>query len=224
MTRGPRPLPATSWIETGGMSALLALLAITIFVVPLIAAPISDRGRSLMELCYVLLLLGGAWAVSAHRRAAVALAILAIATLAVAWLPLPWPEASRALVHQVGSLLATMLLAVMVGIHVFSAGRITTDRIMGAVALYLLLGLVFGTAFEVAVQVDPKAFTGAVDPAQGVTRWFYFSFVTLTTVGYGDITPVARSVRTLAVAEAMVGQLYPAIILARLVTLETSTR
>ena len=55
-----------------------------------------------------------------------------------------------------------------------------------------------------------------------LTDWMYFSFVTLTTVGYGDITPVATSARSLAMLEALTGQLYPAIIIARLVSLQTA--
>ena len=64
--------------------------------------------------------------------------------------------------------------------------------------------------------------TAPETPSGGVERWFYFSFVTLTTVGYGDVTPVTRAARVLAIGEAMVGQLYPAIVLARLVTLQAA--
>ena len=115
-----------------------------------------------------------------------------------------------------------VLLAAMVGFRVFAPGRITTDRIMGAVALYLLFGVVWGNAYEIVALADPAAFNAAPDPGRGIERWFYFSFVTLTTVGYGDVTPVSRAARVLAIGEALVGQLYPAIILARLVTLQTS--
>ncbi|KDP86646.1 hypothetical protein CF70_006185 [Cupriavidus sp. SK-3] len=51
------------------------------------------------------------------------------------------------------------------------------------------------------------------------STWIYFSFVTLTTLGYGDITPVAHAAKSLAILEALIGQLYPAIVLARLVSL-----
>ena len=58
----------------------------------------------------------------------------------------------------------------------------------------------------------------------GIANWIYFSFVTLTTVGYGDITPVARAARSIAMLEALTGQLYPAIIIARLVSLPDTSR
>ena len=69
----------------------------------------------------------------------------------------------------------------------------------------------------------PGAFSAGGHEGTGPQRWFYFSFVTLTTVGYGDITPVARVAQSLATLEALIGQLYPATLLARLVSLETSS-
>jgi len=213
----------TVWITDTGMTALLLMLAVTIFVAPFVAAPFGDAGRALLELFFVLVLLSGAWAIADHRKIATLLAVLGVGALAIAWLPIPSLAAVKPLVHQVATLLAAILLAVMVGIRVFSSGRITTDRIMGAVALYLLLGVAWGNAYEIVAHLDAAAFEGSAAVSGGVERWFYFSFVTLTTVGYGDITPVARVARVLAIGEAMVGQLYPAIVLARLVTLQAAS-
>jgi hypothetical protein len=73
-------------------------------------------------------------------------------------------------------------------------------------------------------MLRPDAFAGAADNEKGIARWIYFSFVTLTTVGYGDVTPVARAARSLAMLEGLIGQLYPAIILGRLLSLPPSER
>lgn len=209
-----------AWIADAGMTALLALLGATIFVIPIVAAPFGDAGRSLVELFFVLVLLSGAWAIADHRAIATLLASLAVGALTIAWLPVSWLGAAKPLAHQAAALLAVLVLAAMVGLRVFSPGRITVDRIMGAVALYLLLGIAWGSAYEIVALLDSRAFSLPPDGARGVERWFYFSFVTLTTVGYGDVTPVARAARVLAIGEALVGQLYPAIVLARLVTLQ----
>jgi hypothetical protein len=120
----------------------------------------------------------------------------------------------------VATLLAVTILGVIVGTGVFRPGRVTLDRVMGAIVLYLLLGLVFAFAYESVFRQVPGAFAGALDGPDTLERWAYFSFVTLTTVGYGDITPVAKIARALATFEAFIGQLYPAIILARLVSLQ----
>jgi hypothetical protein len=73
-------------------------------------------------------------------------------------------------------------------------------------------------------MVDPEAFHPAGAYFVAPQRWLYYSFVTLTTVGYGDITPVGPLARSLAILEALTGQLYPAILLARLVALEVGSR
>ena len=97
----------------------------------------------------------------------------------------------------------------------------TLHRVQGAVAAYLLLGLVWGYAYQLVAALAPGAFANAVATPGQDHNLIYFSFVTLTTVGYGDVTPVHPAARSLALMEALTGQLYPAILLARLVTLYT---
>jgi hypothetical protein len=90
------------------------------------------------------------------------------------------------------------------------------------VAAYLLLGLAWALAYDIVALVAPGAFSApsAVEARKG--RFIYFSFVTLSTLGYGDMTPVHPVARSLAAAEALTGQLYPAILLGRLVSLVTT--
>jgi voltage-gated potassium channel Kch len=122
--------------------------------------------------------------------------------------------------HQLATVLAIVLLAAIVARAVFAAGKITLDRVMGAINLYLLLGIAFAIAYQTIAMHVPGAFGGTAAQELGFATWAYFSFTTLTTVGYGDITPVAPLARSMASFEAFVGQLYPAIILARLVSLQ----
>ncbi|HXW28809.1 MAG TPA: potassium channel family protein, partial [Xanthobacteraceae bacterium] len=109
----------------------------------------------------------------------------------------------------------------------FAAGKVTYHRVIGAVLLYLMIGFVFVALFCFIALLEPNAFTG-LGPLQDnlavVANFIYFSFVTLTTVGYGDIIPVHPVARGLANIEAIIGQLYPATLLARLVTLEIQSR
>lgn len=109
----------------------------------------------------------------------------------------------------------------------FRSGPITGDRIRGAVAAYLLVGLAFVFAYRLVDDASPGALSiGPIGPGlrHGAQNLAYFSFVTLTTVGYGDITPVHPAARILAIAEALIGQLYPAILIGRLVSLQISSR
>ena len=123
-------------------------------------------------------------------------------------------------------LLIAVTLAWVVGRAVFGPGRITYHRIVGAVLLYLLIALIFVSLFVFATLLNSKAISGTElhdDPAF-YSSIIYFSFVTLTSTGYGDIVPVHPIVRALCNLETIVGQLYPATLLARLVSLEIASR
>ena len=112
-------------------------------------------------------------------------------------------------------------MALVVLAQTFRAGPVNFHRIQGAVAAYLLLGLAWALAYELVSLLAAGAFSFAGSGGPERPDFVYFSFVTLTTVGYGDVTPVHPVARSLAVAEALTGQLYPAILLARLVSLAT---
>ena len=107
----------------------------------------------------------------------------------------------------------------------FTSRRIKIDQVLGGVVLYLNIGLTFATIYTLVEQLSPGAFHLAdpvPEPPLHPSYFVYFSLVTLTTVGYGDIVPVQAAARSLATLEAALGQLYPAIILARLVSIEVT--
>ncbi len=106
--------------------------------------------------------------------------------------------------------------------YVFKEGRVTWQRVEGAVTAYMLIAVAFSIAYLLISSFIPGAFKspdGAPKSGDPRAVYIYFSVVTLTTLGYGDIMPVHPFARTLAMIEAIVGQLYPAILLARLVSL-----
>jgi len=110
---------------------------------------------------------------------------------------------------------------------VLRAGVVTVDRMLGAAAVYLLLALTFALAFTLVHHAQPGALTmpDAVRASlherhAALSVFWYFSMTTLTTIGYGDIVPANALARGLATLEAAFGQLYLAIIVARLVSLQ----
>lgn len=111
---------------------------------------------------------------------------------------------------------------------VFGKGKMTPDRVAGALAVYLLLGLLWALAYGIVSATDPDSFKGLATfslEESGVQQDFlYFSFVTLTTLGYGDILPVSQYAKTLAWFEAVFGQLYLAVTIARLISLEIAQK
>ena len=105
---------------------------------------------------------------------------------------------------------------------VFAPGRITYHRIMGAILLYLTIGLTFVALYTFLGLLIPDAFSGMSlkDTPTLPSTLVYLSFGTLTTAGAGDLAPLHPIARSLTNIEAMIGQLYPATLLARIVTLE----
>jgi hypothetical protein len=100
---------------------------------------------------------------------------------------------------------------------ILASGPVDADKLYAAVSAYLVIGLVFACLFEAIAAWKPAAFSGA--QAGDGDALSYFSLVTLSTVGYGDIVPTLSQTRVLAVTEALCGQLYLAILVARLVGL-----
>ena len=115
-------------------------------------------------------------------------------------------------------MVGTFSITVAVGQAVFRAQRITTHQLLGAVVVYLNLALLFMGAFIALDTALPGAFATAAKAPLQSGELLYFSLTTITSTGYGDILPVHPLARSLANLEAVVGQLFLAILLARLVS------
>ncbi len=123
-------------------------------------------------------------------------------------------------------LLSRPHFAVVVTRAVFADGPVTTHRIVGAILLYLLIALIFASLYLFVGAIFPGSFVHmpiADTPHLGADV-IYFSLTTITSVGYGDITPAQPIARGLCNLELTCGQLYPAILLARLVSLHLEAK
>jgi ion channel len=153
----------------------------------------------------------------------VSVALIVVATM----LRLRHPSVVDIYLDAIAWSITSIALGCVVARAVFAAGRVSYHRVIGAVLLYLDVGIIFVALFSFVALLVPNAFNG-LPPLQdnlGVaSNLIYFSFATLTTVGYGDIVPLHPVARGLANVEAIIGQLYPATLLARFVTLEIESR
>jgi hypothetical protein len=211
------------WETDRGLSVLLASLIGLIFLVP--AGEHIDRfGRLLIDLLFTLAMLAGVASISTQRAAAITVGVIAVLGLVLRWLGRVAPSETMELATSLSSLVSILTLALVVLARVFRAGPVDRHRIFGAIAVYILIGLAWSEAYSALAIARPGDFSSSGSAASDPERWLYYSFVTLTTVGYGDITPVGQLARSLAVMEALTGQLYPAILLARLVALEVGSR
>lgn len=212
------------WAEDRGLSTLLILLIVAVFILPPLTH-VGTVGRLTLSVFFTLILFAGVAAVSRSPTALVSAGTVGAAAVISRWLSHALALKSLATLDALLFVVATGLLAVMVLSQVFRAGPITLHRILGAVAVYLLLGLMWAAAYQLIALQRPAAFRfpeGVTWDQPGIL--LYFSFTTLTTAGYGDITAVDPAARSAAMLEALVGQLFPAILIARLVSMELLSR
>lgn len=208
------------------LTLLTILFGLTMFVfAPLQAVDVFIfRGFAIAVL---LAIIGSMVIISDNPVALVVMTICFVANVVVFLVRLlypPWPH--NLYVLAAAWLVIAITLGIVVAQAVFRRGRITYHRIVGAILLYLLIAVVFGSLFTLVGLSVPDAFKGITfeDNPAFANSVFYLSFVTLTSTGYGDIVPLHPIARSLCNLESVIGQLYPATLLARLVTLELRQR
>lgn len=126
-----------------------------------------------------------------------------------------------------GNVLTTALAItapIMILKFVLTERRVNSNVIFAAISVYLLIGIVFGIAFSWLAYADSHAFLPAQIVETGESSLFYYSFVTLTSLGMGDIAPVSEAARALTVVETLMGQIYLVVLIARLVAMHITRR
>lgn len=207
---------------------LMAMLLMTVLAPVLQGVRIgADGGIRITDVLYALILLAAVLVIKrSHRHVLIALTmIVPAAALSLVAYKLP----NQPYVVVPGHLLLFVFVMYMMGLmlaDVLLARRVTADTIMGAVCIYLLIALAWAMLFSLCAYVDPEAFRVAdatIDPAEMVFHRdrfgtvVYFSLITLTTLGYGDIVPNAPITQSLAALESAIGPVYLAVLVARLV-------
>jgi len=213
-------------VRNPSLTALLVLELCAIFL----AAPLAAKGLPIARAVADTLVLAVLVIVVmlSRRWGAIILFLVGLAAIAASFLPNgEWSPVSASMLHRGGDILTFSALSWVVADAVYAPGRITSHRLQGAVVLYLSLATIFASAYGLIWELSPGAFANLLARAGGpeeVATMLYFSLTTLTTTGYGDIVAVDPFARSLANLEAVVGQFYLAITVARLVTLELQDR
>lgn len=202
-----------------GLSVFLVMIVVFIFVLPPLGR-VGVIGRLVIDIFFSLLLMSGIASVSQHKGVFAAVAGTALIALVFRWTDSFIALPALRVADYLATIISTLLFCTITLARVFQKGPITFRRIEGAIAVYLLLGLAWAYAYQLIAYLSPGAFSGSVTVSGGFSSWTYFSFVTLATLGYGDISPVDPVARSLATAEAITGQLYLAVLIARLVSQE----
>jgi hypothetical protein len=208
------------------LTALAIMLALLLFVFgPMQAAGIT--WAHFFGIAFAFVVLATVFIVSGSVIAVGGIFVSIVLVVTATVLRLGQPSALDIYLEATSWLITGVTLAIVTARAVFAPGQITFHRVIGAVLLYLTIGLIFVAFYAYVSLLEPNAFTGLPplkDDLSVAGNLIYFSFVTLTSVGYGDIVPLHPYARGLANVEAIFGQLYPATLLARLVTLELESR
>lgn len=201
-------------------SWLLAALLVFLVVVPISEDLGYISGRIMRVLMFSWLLAVGVWSLKGFGKlypigigfavAGVVLSVLAASTSSDTFAISSFAAASGFIVTAVYCTAS----------QIVKGNEISANRVVGAVSLYLLLGVLWAIAYAVVEHIVAGSFAGLSETlAQGWSSdWLYFSFVTMTTLGYGDVAPISATARTLAYMQAVFGQFYIAILVAGLVS------
>jgi len=193
-------------------------------VLMLVLRPFLDnfiRIHYLMDIFFTAIFLSAVYAVSQKRSVFIFTLLVALLTVALLWF---YDFTGLSSFGVAGNILGTLFLAftaIMILSYLFTVDEITGDMIMGAICVYFLFGLIWSFVFATLEMTQPGSFQ-LIGEVTDKAAFTYYSYVTLTTLGYGDITPISTPARSLAILEAMMGQIYLAVLVARLVGLHIS--
>jgi voltage-gated potassium channel len=210
-------------LARGRVSGLALVLFVLSFGTSVI--PDHDVREVVIDLAFTVMLV---FAVrSLHRSFRLVAVVLALPAVVGHWtLHLPAPPFPKPAVFAASLVFLSFLTLVMLH-EVLREQRVTTDTLVGAVCAYVLLGVTWGAAYALIAITSPHAFEIS-DTLASAAHWApphspltpllqYYSFATLSTVGYGDMSPISAAARSLSVLESLVGPLYLAILISRLV-------
>ena len=217
-------------VKRSHVRVLLVILVVLFFATPVLPEERGIGGGAiLVQIALASALAGGIYAVGANRllRGLVSATLVPAVTLGILVELLVLPQKPWGFLVWAGYTIGFSIVGCAMTNHLMRERRVTFDTIASALATYLLFGLVWALFYVFFEHVDPDAFKGQIGlgaPGEKseLKAMLYYSFTTLTTLGYGDIIPVNPFVRSLAVLEAAFGQIYMAILVARLVGIYTA--
>jgi Ion channel len=197
---------------------LLLIFVVSPFVVPYYYGP------TILNIIAAAVLLSATYAVSRRRSFFIFAISVSVFSIAMTFWLAAAPTFWLVIISHGALMVLLSFFAVAILSYVLGSGKVTWDKIYGAVCAYLLFGYAWTFAYSVIEEVQPGSFISLSSPAphdlvSSVMQLRYFSFVTLATVGYGDIVPRMPAARTLALLEAILGQFYLVALVGRLVGL-----
>lgn len=206
------------WIYRMRSIYLFASLLLFVLLMPFIDGAVSLQDRMLANLINVSVLVAAVAAVGRSRLSFVIALLFTLPVLGLQLAGLAYGANHYLLWSWIfGAAFYATTLGYLLR-YVFSSDVMSADKLFGAAAAYMLLGILWSYLYMISQYLHPGAFSlyGSVGTAMSAPDLIYFSYTTLTTTGYGDIAPLHSSVRSLAILEQVCGTLFVAILIARL--------
>jgi hypothetical protein len=225
LLRPPKDISAGA-LSDYALSALLVLEALILFI----AAPLAGMGIRVplfLGALVVVPLILAIVIISSSTGARLLVTLSAAMAAGGAGFRIDHPSLVTVWLGHMAVLAAVIAISLVIGKAVFAPGRITHHRIEGGVILYLNVAIAFTSIYRMISELDPAAFadiSGHQTETAALSTMLYFSFTTLTATGFGEILPINPLARSMANLESVLGQLYLAILLARLVTMHVESR
>jgi hypothetical protein len=194
---------------------LISILCILVFV-PIFKGFVEIR--ILTNIFLTTTLISGVYAVSKKKHVLLTAVFLAMPFFASMWTGILLKVPSLVLVGECFGILFTGFIVIIILSFIFGEQEVTINVIHGAIVVYLLIAIMWAFIYSVLEIIQPGSFAiGEGQIEVGRLLFIYYSFVTITTLGYGDITPVTAPANSFAILEAVTGQIYLVVLVARLV-------
>lgn len=207
-------------LRTGRFRFLLIAMVLIFILRPFLEG--HSAMRFLSDMFLALVTIAGIFALTDERRGFVGALVIAFGVFVVQVASHFFDGQPVEILKKICYAVFFTYLLIVILSHIFRHKEVTEDLITGAVCAYLLTGMVWAFIFYFLEQTSSGSFSLGKSSPEDIGPFFYYSFVTLATVGYGDIVPLTSPARSLGVLEALMGQLYLAITIARLVTAHAS--
>lgn len=218
------------WPKFGFHGLLICLIALLV-VAPFLEA--YSPFQPVLTIFTTALLIISVYSFLNKKRVLIIASLLAAPALIFNWISYSFHSPTTVLIHYVFDAVFFVFIIVSMLVEILKKDVITLDLIYGSICVYLLIGIAWAFVFATLEHIFPGSYNfpsnylqanPSIHPGEvKLSLFLYYSYVTLTTLGYGDITPVASPAQSLATLEAITGQFYIAILVARLVGIYVST-
>lgn len=208
------------WNQESGLSGMLILLfAMHFFLIPMFGS--FSFFMVLLNIFWMLFLIGGIFSLAKNRNQALLISIVPFLFIVFGWIGTFNPTPFTVLTHLILSVLTFLLLIILVLLKVFEPGPITLHRVIGSIVVYMLMANLFAIVYLFFYEYINGSFQVTLPSFASnslLANFMYFSYINITTTGFGEIVPLHPMARALVQVEAFFGVLYPVILIGRLVS------